>query len=402
MSTSAVTSSSTGTSTTGTALIQGTSYTSGNGIDVSATVDAILTGDRAPESGWKSDQANITAQEAALKQLQTEVGSLETSFQSLNDMDGVFSGLSATSANTSVVSATTGSTAISGTHYVTVTNLASTGVSYSSPLASASTAFTAGDMVFTLGSGTQQTITLPGDTSTDSSGNTTTLSTTTLTNAAAYINKQSLGISASVITDSSGARLALTSTTSGLAASVSVQSAPGGLSFTNVAGADAQLTVDGVPVDSATNTVSTAIPGVTMTLSGTSSSPVQVAVAPNTTSITAAVNSFVTAYNAVVNDLNSQFQVTAGSTTNTNTSGVLETDPAARQIQEQLLSAMSVTSSSNASFQTLGQLGITMNDDGTLAVNSTTLSSALANNYSDVQSFFQSTSSSSSPKALPI
>ncbi len=359
------------------------------------TVDQILAADRAPEAAWTADQANITAQENALSQLQTEVGTVQSSFQALNDVDGVFSGVTATSADTAVINATTSSSAASGTHHVTVTNLATTGVSYSSPLSSASSTFAAGALTFTLGSGAVQTINIPGDSTTDSSGNTTTSTTTTLANAATYINQQKLGISASVITDSSGARLALTSTTSGAAASVAVQSAPEGLTFTNVAGMDANLTVDGVPVTSSTNTVSSAIAGVTLSLSGISSSPIEVDVAPNTDQITAAVNSFVAAYNAAITDLNSQFTVTAGSTTNSNTTGVLETDPAARTIQNELLSAISVTSSSNATFKTLGELGITMNDDGTLTVDSSTLSSALANNYSDVQSFFQSTTSSS-------
>jgi flagellar hook-associated protein 2 len=394
MSTSAVTSSSTG-STTGTQLIQGTSYTSGNGIDVSATVAAIIQGDRAPETAWTTDQANITAQEAALTNLQTEVGTVETSFQALSDLDGVFSGVTATSSNTSALNATTSSAATSGTHYVTISNLATTGVSYSSQLDSANSTFAAGALVFTLGSGAQQTINIPGDSTTDSSGNTTTSTTTTLTNAAAYINNQSLGITASVVTDSSGARLSLTSSASGSAASVAVQSAPGGLTFTNVAGVDANLTVDGVPVTSATNSMSTAIAGVTLNLIGTSSSPIEVDVAPDTDKITTAVNSFVTAYNAAITDLNSQFQVTAGSTTNSNTTGVLETDPAARMLQEQLLSSISTLTSDNATFKTLGQLGISMGDDGTLTVDSDTLSSALANNYSDVQSFFHDTNSSS-------
>jgi flagellar hook-associated protein 2 len=64
-------------------------------------------------------------------------------------------------------------------------------------------------------------------------------------------------------------------------------------------------------------------------------------------------------------------------------------------LQEQLLSSISTLTSDNATFKTLGQLGISMGDDGTLTVDSDTLSSALANNYSDVQSFFQDTNSSS-------
>jgi len=390
MSTSAVSSASSG----GTQLIQGTSYTSGVGIDVTSTVDAIITSKQAPETAWKSDQSAITTQEAALTALQSEVGTIETSFQSLSDLSGVFSSVLATSANSGVVSATTTSSAVSGTHKVTVANLATTGVSYSSPITGASPTIAAGALTFTLGNGAVQTVTIPGD-STTSDGTTTTAATTTLTNAAAYINKQGLGVTASVVTDSTGARLSLTSSASGSAASVSVQSAPGGLTFSDVAGKDANLTVDGVPLVSSTNKLTSAISGVTLNLTGTSAAEIEVDVAPDTDKITTAVNSFVTAYNAAITDLNAQFTTTAGSTSNANTSGVLQTDSAARELQQSLLSSVSVVTNGNSTFKTLGSLGITMANDGTLSVNSTILSGALDSNYSDVKNFFQSTDSKS-------
>jgi flagellar hook-associated protein 2 len=385
-------------SSNGTELIAGASYTDGNGINVSQTVSAILEADRAPETAWQNDQTTITNQETALTNLQTEISTLQTSFQNLSDYSGVFSSLTATSSDTSEVSATAGTAATSGSHTIVVTSLASTGESYSNDVSSGS--ITAGALVFTLGSGSQQTINIPADSTTDG----TTSTTTTLSNAATYINQQNLGVTATVITDSNGSRLALTSTASGAAASVAVQSAPDGLSFTDIAGTDAALTVDGVPIDSSTNQITTAIPGLTLNLTGTTSaSGVTVQVAPSTDQITTAVNSFITAYNAAVTDLNGQFQYNAGvaagssSSSSTSTSGVLESDASARLIQEQLLSSVSVagSDSSSSNISTLAQLGITMNDDGTLTLNSSTLASALQSNYGSVQSFFQSTSSSS-------
>jgi len=353
---------------------------------VTSTVDAIIASKQAPETAWKNDQTTITNQESALKTLQTEILSIESAFQSLNDFSGVFSCVTATSSDSSVVNVTATSTAATGTHNITVTNLATTGVSYANALTSADSTFTAGNLVFMLGSGAQQTITIPADS--------TTSTTTTLANAAAYINKQGLGIAASVITDSTGSRLALTSSASGAAASVSVQSAPDGLSFTNVAGKDANLTVDGVPITSSTNKVTSAITGVTLNLTGVPASPITIDVGPDTDKITAAVNSFVTAYNAAITDLNGQFQGTTSTSTSSGY-GVLETDSAARQTQSQLLSSISVVTSGNASFKTLGSLGISMGNDGTLSIDSTKLASALDNNYSDVKSFFQSTDSAS-------
>ncbi len=388
-------------SSNGTELIAGASYTDGNGINVSETVAAIIQADRAPETAWTNDETTITNQENALTTLQSDVSTLQTAFESLNDYSGVFSGLTATSSDTSAVTATASSSATAGTHTVVVSNLATTGESYSNEVTSGT--ITAGALVIQIGSGTAQTINIPADDdSTDG--------TTTLADAASYINEQDLGVTATVITDSGGSRLSLTSTSSGSAASVSVESAPSGLSFTNVAGQDASLTVDGVPIDSASNTVTSAITGVTLNLTGTtSSSGTTVQVAADTGSITTAVNSFITAYNAIITDLNSQFQYNGGvadgttSSSSDSTSGVLESDPSARLIQQQLLDAISVTgsdSSSSSSTSTsaiseLSQLGITMNNDGTLTLDSSTLQSALDSNYSGVESFFESTSSSS-------
>lgn len=361
---------------------------------MTSTVDAILADKKVPESGWKSDQANITVQQAALTRLQGEVGTIETSFQALNDMSGAFSGVNATSSNTTAMTATAMTGAVSGTHTITIGNLATTGVSYSNGVTSASSTITAGALVFKRGTGTAQTINIPGD-STTVGGVTTTATTTTLAAAAAYINKQNAGITASIITDSAGARLALSSTASGAAASVSVQTAPTELTFNDVAGVDANLTVDGVPVTSSSNKLSTAVSGVTLNLVGTSGSEITVSVGPDTAKITAAVKSLVTAFNEAIKDLNTQFQVIGGATNTSNTAGVLETDPAARSIQQSLLSSISVVSGDNATFRTLGSLGISMANDGTLSLDTTKFASALDSNYSDVQSFFQSTDTAS-------
>jgi flagellar hook-associated protein 2 len=57
----------------------------------------------------------------------------------------------------------------------------------------------------------------------------------------------------------------------------------------------------------------------------------------------------------------------------------------------QALTYVYTPSSGTSTVSDLGSLGITQNTDGTLAVDSATLSSALANNGTDVQNFFQGT-----------
>jgi flagellar hook-associated protein 2 len=154
-------------------------------------------------------------------------------------------------------------------------------------------------------------------------------------------------------------------------------------------GNNASLTVDGVPISSATNTVTGVINGVTLNLNSQApGSEVVLTVGADTTSAAQTVNSFVSWYNALVTNLNSQFAYDVTS----QTAGPLSGDSTIRLFQSSLLGSASYSGTSG-SIQTLGGLGITMNDDGTLTVDNTALNAALQNNPTAVQQFFQGTAS---------
>jgi flagellar hook-associated protein 2 len=167
-----------------------------------------------------------------------------------------------------------------------------------------------------------------------------------------------------------------------------------------VAGADASLTVDGVPIDSASNTVIGAIPGITLSLlSPTSGSAVDLAVGSNASAISTTINQFVTDYNTAIGLVNAQF--TVSSSTNSagvasSAEGVLASDPALIDLQSALEQVINYTSApvtgSTTTVSSLNDLGITAGDDGTLSVDSTTLDNALTNNPNDVQNFFEGAS----------
>ena len=73
----------------------------------------------------------------------------------------------------------------------------------------------------------------------------------TLNDLASYINGLGAGVTANVVNDSSGARLSIVSNSSGTANDITI-SGETGLNFTRAStGADASLTVDGIPIDSA-------------------------------------------------------------------------------------------------------------------------------------------------------
>jgi flagellar hook-associated protein 2 len=208
------------------------------------------------------------------------------------------------------------------------------------------------------------------------------------------INGLGAGVTASVVNDASGSRLALVSTNSGAASNFTVSDGSG-LTFTQATtGKDASLTVDGIPIDSASNTVTGAVGGLTFNLSGAApGTQVTINVAPDSTQVTQAINSFVTAYNKVIGDVNAEYTVT------NNQEGPLAGDPIMGNLQAVMLGAGSYTNGSGI-VSTLGALGISMNNDGTLTVDSSQLNDAVQNNFGAVQSFLQGTSSNGFASSL--
>ena len=214
---------------------------------------------------------------------------------------------------------------------------------------------------------------------------------------ASYINTQNWGVTASVVTDASGARLALYSQSSGTPGALAITNNTTGLTFNApVGGTNASLTIDGVPYSSATNTITGAIAGVTLNLaSAAPGTTVQLTVGPDATQATAAINNFVAAYNTVIGILNTQFTVNP----TTNAEGPLGGDSALRSLQSSLLNDATYSITGNSGLVNLASLGIDMNNDGTLTVNQVatdthpSLANVLATNPSAVQSFFQNASS---------
>jgi len=355
---------------------------SAQGIDVASAVSQIINADRVIEQQWQSQQQTIAQQAAALNQLSSQTSSLANALHALQDPLGALMASQISSTQPSIVTASAVAGTAAGTHVVDVQNLATTASWYSDAVATADTAFTPGTFDLTVGSGSSQTTTTidlgdginnPND----------------LVN---YINGLNLGVTASTVTDANGVRVALVSSSSGSAGDFSLQ--PSGTTsqnlFTRAAtGTNASLTVDGVPISSATNTVTGVINGVTLNLNGQApGTDVVLTIGADTGTAEQAVNAFVTAYNSLVSSLNSQFAYNAGS----QSAGPLSGDTTVRLLQSSLLAAPSYSTTSG-SIATLGALGITMNDDGTLSVDSTALEAALQNNSSAVQQFFQGTAS---------
>jgi len=199
-------------------------------------------------------------------------------------------------------------TATAGTHSVEVKNLAKTSSGYLDAVTNGTDALS-GSITLKVGTGSAQTITLGA-------------SNNTLAGLASAINSSGVGVTASVLTDSSGSRLSLVSGTSGAKGNIQVSgnsivdasNANTALGYNStVAGLDASLTVDGVGLTSASNTVANLIPGVTFQMlspsakqSDGSLEQIQVVIANDNASVESTVNSMVADYNSLMSAIHTQ------------------------------------------------------------------------------------------------
>ena len=353
------------------------SATSGQGFDVATTVTEIQASEQAIETPWQNQLTALQAQDTVFTAMGTDLSTLATSLQALTDFNGIFAEKEGSSSNTDLLNLTSASsTAVAGSHTITIDNLAQTSSDVSTAIASASDTLTG-------------TVTIQGTTfDTSVAGN------NTLAGLASAINSAGIGVSASVITDSSGSRLSIVSGTSGAAGQldpITSTLADGGASIsipTGQPGLDATMQVDGVTVTSPSNTVTNAIPGVTLQLLASSlTTPVQVQITDDTTDIATAVGNFVSAYNTVIGDINTE----EGNDSSGNPEP-LYGSPILAQLQSGITGAL-FAGSASGSIGNITQLGISMNDDGTLTLDADTLTSALDSNLSDVAGFFQNTGS---------
>src|ERR1700744_4525599 len=177
--------------------------TSGQGFDVATTVAQIQAASSAIETPWQNQLTALQAQDAVFSTLGTDLASLSSSLQTLTDADGVFSNKEGSSSDTNTIALTSSDpTAAAGSHTVVVNSLATTSSEVTNAVANASDTLT-GTLTIAVNGKSQEFDV--------SSGN----NNDTLSSLASVINSAGIGVTAEVLTDSTGTRLSLESNTSG-------------------------------------------------------------------------------------------------------------------------------------------------------------------------------------------
>lgn len=366
---------------------------SGSGLDLEGIVTKLMSIEQQPLTILSNKQATLQSQLSAFGALQGSLSGLQISAQGLTSSK-TFTAVSATVSDTSVMTASATAGAASGTYSIKVGQLAQAQTLRSNTAFAATTdTFNTGTIALHVGSTADTTITI------DSTNN-------TLSGIRDAINAANAGVTASIVNDGTTNRLLLASNTTGLTAgAITVAVTDSGSGGTNALSSldganlvqtqeplDAQFSVNGLSVTRASNTISDVLDNVSFTLTkaGTLASPLttQLTVAKNNASIQSAVTSFVSSYNSVVKQVKSLSSYDAS----TNKAAVLTGDATLRTIRSQMSAIISgpVTGLSGG-ISVLSDVGVTVQKDGTLAVDSAKLSAALADPTKDVAGLFSST-----------
>ena len=350
------------------------------GIDTSSLVTSLVNLENQPVTALQTKQQNIQSASSTISSFAGTMSQLASIATSLSDPT-TFASMAATSSDTSLVATATGSPP-AGTWSVSVSKIAQEQRTISNG---------SGDTTSALG--------LSGSLGISVAGKTASITITageSLSDVSNAIAQAGLPLQASTFYDgsqyhlmvsgtSTGAANAITFDESGLSGSGSYALGLSTAKNTIQPAQDASLTVGGVPITSSTNLVTNAIPGVSLALTKPTTSPATVTIASNTSAVSTQLQTFVTAYNALV----SAGHTDAGYGTVTATNALLQGDSAIRSSLDQLAQLVSgQIPGSSGSYTTLAAVGLNLNADGTMSFNQTSFDAAMQADPAGVQKLF--------------
>ena len=346
------------------------------GLDTSSIIDQLMELERRPLSLLEKDKTWLNSRLQAFTELDTKLKSFADSITNLGDANTLLQ-RSIRQSSDALLTARVDSNAQAGASYqVEVVSLAQVQKSVSAGVASKTDAvFGVGTMSLTLdGDGTAHTIDI-GD------------GQNSLTGIMNAINTADLGVTASIINDGSATpfRLVLTGNDPAKSFTLDATGLSGGIVLNLGAPVQqatrAHVRVDTIDIYSDSNTLTEAIPGVTLDLLKASvGTTTSLNVGINRDSIKATIEAFAKGYNEVVGFITSQ------STMNGAKGGVLGGDSGIGTIKRRLQTMLTQPLSNSGVFTALSQLGFETQKDGTLKVNEKTLNAAIDENLDSVTS----------------
>lgn len=354
----------------------------GSGLDLNSLLDQLESSERQQLTPIVAQQNSYEARISAFGTLESALSKFRDAAAELADADTFRAVKTELSGDSLSVSAD--EEAVVGSYDIEVTQKARSYSVATGGVADKTENLGGGSVSFTLGNGDNFSVDIGGD---DSS----------LEDIRDAINDADAGVTASIIDDGSDQpyRLVLSSTDTGTDAaieSVDFGALSGSVSLdtgTEVAARNAELTVNGIAIESQGNRVEGAIQGVTLNVSETGSATLDIT--RDSGSVEGDIENFVSAYN----DLQETMSSLTDYNSESGSAGTLLGNATVRGVQTQLRNLMG-DAVDGGEFSTLTDLGITLQLDGTLELDEETLAEAVDNQLGDLADFFAGASDEAS------
>ena len=330
-----------------------------------------------PAQKLQNDQATVLAKKQALGTLGAAVSDLDTAVKNLAKV-GDTSALDVASTNTSLVTVTNNGLTSPATY--TISDITSVAKAASETTASG---LATADSTVVDADGQLQLVVGDQKYSIDVS------SSNNLNAVAAKINSLGAGVTATVLNTGSGANpyyLSLTATRTG-ATTLQLRSTADneGTNLLTSAnqGANAEFKLNGLPVSKPDNVIGGVVPNVTFTIVNTTSTgqTVDLIASSNRTTLGSAIQSFVSAYNALADARNSEVGQNAG---------ILSGDIIVQQVSRALRSLTGYRDAEGTSVKSLTDLGISLDKSGKMSFDQAVFYSLPSQTMTDAYHFFRS------------
>lgn len=341
----------------------------GSGLDVNGIVDQLVALERRPVALLQTAKTKLDTKLSSYGLLQSYMANLQSIAGKLAGA-GNWARNTATSSDDATVGVTASSTAVAARYSVEVSALA-TAQSLSSAVFADPSDLGGGTLTITRGGQSVDVVVDPGAAS--------------LEKVRDQINAAGAGVSAAIVQDAGGPLLVLTGTDTGAANGVTltVSGASGSLASLTYPGSlterrpadDARFTINNVPLSSATNRLDNVIDGVSLTLGKTTGGPVDINVMSDSAGLKKDIADFVAAYNELNRFLAAQTKYDEGS----KNAGALQGDRTAVSLIGKLRTLVQQPSPASAVYARLSDMGISLERDGSLKIDDTKLTAALAN-----------------------
>lgn len=386
-----------------------TSQGIGSGLDIAGIVDKLMTVEQAPLNRLQAKAATYQTKLSAYSSLKGLLSNFQSSLSSLVSSTGIATvkaSIANTDAATVALTANTSNQNLVGAHSLQIDNLAQNQKIASASFSSLTSNVGTGALTIQFGSYSSDDSSFTPNTSAGSVTINIGSANQTLSGIRDAINAANAGISASIINNGSGYQLVMSAQDTGLAKGFRVSVAPdiGGEGLAALAydpssiistttrlqkAGDAQVWIDNIKINKASNIITDVLDGLTLTLKAPTTSATTLTIDQDTSAASNAVNAFVNNYNTLSRTLS---QLTAYNA-DTKTAGLLNGDPSTRLISNKLRSLISSTVPGSDRYTTLADIGINLQKDGTLALDQSKLSSALKADASIVTHLFAATGS---------